>query len=72
MRVKRHTFFATNQLAKVKAGYLFVPKLDLRLKLASNIEKIGRVAFKPVANGYKVIVPYKARNEVEYLQDDGK
>lgn len=72
LRDKRHTFFVTNQNAKVKDGYLIVPKLDLKLKLAPNIEKIGRVAFKPVANGYKVIVPYKANKEIKYLPDNGK
>ena len=72
LRDKRHTFFVTNQNAKVKDGYLVIPKLELRLKLAPNIEKIGRVAFKPVANGYKVIVPYKTNKKIQYLPDNGR
>ena len=72
LRDKRHTFFVTNQNAKVKDGYLVIPKLELKLKLASNIEKIGRVTFKPTANGYKVIVPYRINKEIKYLPDNGR
>ena len=57
LRDKRHTFFVTNQNAKVKDGYLVIPKLELRLKLASKIEKI---------------VPYRINKEIKYLPDNGK
>lgn len=72
LRAKRHTFFVTNQNAKVKDGYLVIPKLELKLKLAPNIEKVGRIAFKPAAHGYKVIVPYKINQEIKYLPDNGR
>lgn len=38
---ERHTFFVTNQNAKIKNDYLVISKLDLKLKLAPNIQKIG-------------------------------
>lgn len=57
---QRHTFYVTNQNAKIKDGYLVINKLNIKVKLASDkIKKIGRIAVKPLANGYKVIVPYK-------------
>lgn len=72
LRDKRHVFFVTNQNAKVKEGYLLIPKFHLKLKLAPNIEKIGRVIFKPASGGYKVIVPYKINKKIDYLSDNGK
>ena len=73
-RDQRHTFYVTSQNARVnKAGFLVIPKLSIKIRLAStDIKKIGRVAFKPVANGYKVIVPYKTNKEIKYLSDNGK
>lgn len=73
-RDQRHTFYVTSQNARVnKAGFLVIPKLSIKIRLAStDIKKIGRVAFKPVANGYKVIVPYKTNKEIKYLYDNGK
>lgn len=70
---QRHTFYVTNQNAKVKNGYLVINKLNIKVKLASDqIKKIGRIAIKPLANGYKVIVPYKIDKEIEYLPDNGR
>lgn len=69
---KRHTFYVSNQSAKVKNSYLIIPKMQLRIKLRAGIQKIGRVAIKPVANGYKVIVPYKINHAIKYLPDNGK
>lgn len=72
-RTRRHTFFVTAQNAKVKNGYLVIKQLDVRLKLAGGIEKTGRVAFKPVTGGYKVIVPYEVKEaQKPYLPDNGK
>lgn len=68
---KRHVFYVTNQNAKIKAGYLLIPKLDFKLKLQGGIEKIQRVIFKPVSGGYKVVVPYKINKEISYLPDNG-
>ncbi len=76
---QRHTFYVTNQNAQIvrkdeqDKGYLVIKKLGIKIKLASaDIKKIGRVAFKPVANGYKVIVPYKTKQKIKYLPDNGK
>lgn len=69
---QRHTFYVTNQNAKIKDGYLVIPKLKLNLQLAPGITKIGRVAFKPLAYGYKVIVPCKTGLTIKYLEDNGK
>ncbi|QNQ84467.1 IS200/IS605 family element transposase accessory protein TnpB [Lactobacillus sp. PV037] len=66
----RHAFYVTNQNAKIKDGYLVIPKLDFKLKLQANIEKIQRVIFKPVFGGYKVIVPYKTNKKIAYLPDN--
>ena len=68
-RDQRHTFYVTSQNARVnKAGFLVIPKLSIKIKLAStDIKKIGRVAFKPVD---KVIVPYKTNKEIKYLSDN--
>lgn len=76
---QRHTFYVTTQNAQIvrkdeqDKGYLVIKKLGIKIKLASaDIKKIGRVAFKPVANGYKVIVPYKTKQKIKYLPDNGK
>ncbi len=69
---ERHIFFVTNQNAKVKDGYLIIPKLELKLKLDPRIKKIQRVGFRPLANGYKAIVQYKVNKEISYLSDNGK
>lgn len=70
---QRHTFYVTSQNAKVKNGYLVIPRLNIKLKLASDdIQKIGRVAIKPLTNGYKIIVPYKRDKKIQYLSDNGK
>lgn len=69
---QRHTFFVTNQSAKIKDGYLVIPKFNFKLKLAPHITKLQRVAFKPVYGGYKVIVQYRINKEIQYLPDNGK
>lgn len=69
---ERHTFFVTNQNAKVKDGYLTIPKLKVKIKLAPQVKKIQRVAFKPIYHGYKLIVQYKTNKEINYLPDNGK
>lgn len=69
---QRHTFFVTNQSAKVKDGWLVVPKLGFKLKLAPQIKAIQRVAFKPIYGGYKVVVQYKIDKKITYLPDNGK
>lgn len=68
-RDQRHTFYVISQNARVnKAGFLVIPKLSIKIRLAStDIKKIGRVAFKPVD---KVIVPYKTNKEIKYLSDN--
>ncbi len=72
-RSTKHVFYITNQNAHIKNGYLWIPKLNFRLKLAQNITKIQRVIFKPVSNGYfKVIVPYKTTRDIDYKPDNGK
>lgn len=71
---KRHSFYLTNQNAKIKNGYLIVPKLsNFKLKLDPNITKIQRVVFKPLSKGYfKIIVQYKINKTIEYKEDNGK
>lgn len=69
---QRHTFFVTNQNAKIKNGYLVIPKLDFKLQLAPQITALQRVAFKPVYGGYKVIVQYKISKDIQYLPDNGR
>lgn len=71
---KRHNFYLTNQNAKIKNGYLIVPKLvNFKLKLDSNITKIQRVVFKPLSKGYfKIIVQYKINKPIKYKEDNGK
>lgn len=69
---QRHTFFVTNQNAKIKDGYLVIPKFKFKLKLAPQITVLQRVAFKPGYGGYKVIVQYRINKEVQYLPDNGK
>lgn len=69
---QRHTFFVTNQSAKVKDGCLVIPKLGFKLKLVPQIKAIQRVAFKPIYGGYKVIVQYKIDQKITYLPDNGK
>lgn len=69
---QRHTFFVTNQNAKVKDGYLTIPKLKIKVKLAPQIKQVQRVAFKPIYNGYKLIVQYKIDHKIDYLPDNGR
>lgn len=76
---QRHTFYVTNQNAKIVRkgkndnGYLVIPKLNIKVKLASkDIKKIGRIAIKPLAYGYKLVVPYKLNKEIHYLPDNGR
>lgn len=69
---QRHVFYVTNQNAKVKDGYLWIPKMQFKLKLQANVEKIQRVIFKPMANCYKVIVPFKTNQEIVYKEDNHK
>lgn len=69
---RRHTFFVTNQNAKIKDGYLVIPKYNFKLKLAPHIKSLQRVAFKPIYGGYKVIVQYKTALDIQYLPDNGR
>lgn len=69
---QRHTFFVTNQNAKIKDGYLVIPKFKFKLKLAPQITVLQRVAFKSCYGGYKVIVQYRINKGVQYLPDNGK
>ena len=58
---KRHTFYATNQNAKVKGDYLVIKKLNLKLKLDDETKnhRIKQVTFTPIANDkFKVRVIY--------------
>lgn len=56
----RHTFFVTNQNAKVKNGYLVIDKLKVRVKLIDTIGKVKRVAFKPLSkNFFKMTVQHE-------------
>lgn len=72
LRGRRHTFYVTNQNAKVKNGVLTIKKLNFKLKLAPGIKKIKRVVFVPVSGGYKVIVPYDVTElQKNYLEDNG-
>ncbi|ETA74534.1 RNA-guided endonuclease InsQ/TnpB family protein [Ligilactobacillus equi] len=69
---KRHIFFVTNQNAKVKNGYLVIPKLEVKLKLADNLGKIKRVAFKPLSKKhFKVLVQYEVNNISKLKSDNG-
>ena len=69
---KKHTFYVTNQNAKIKNGYLVIPKLNIKLKLKPGVKKIGRIAFKPLARGkYKVVIPVRQEKEIKYLPDNG-
>ncbi|WP_373842781.1 RNA-guided endonuclease InsQ/TnpB family protein [Limosilactobacillus sp.] len=68
---QRHIFFVTNQNAKLKQGYLTIPKLKLRVKLAPQVKTIQRVAFKPIYGGYKLIVQYRLNRQIQYLPDNG-
>ena len=69
---ERHTFFVTNQSAKIKDGCLVIPKFNFKLKVAKRVKAIQRVAFKPVYGGYKVIIQYKITQHINYLPDNGK
>lgn len=69
---ERHVFYVTNQNARIKDGYLWIPKMKFKLKLQSGIKQIQRVIFKPINGGYKVIVPYKTNLEIQYKPDNGK
>lgn len=70
---KRHSFKITNQNAPIKNGYLWIPKLKLRLKLQSNITKIQQVVLKPLMkNKFKVIVQYRTNKKIDYKPDNGK
>ncbi len=71
-KLERHIFFVTNQNAKVRNGYLVIPKLGFKLKLDPKIKKIQRVGFKPAYKGYDVIVQYKINKIIKYLPDNGK
>lgn len=69
---KRHVFFVTNQNAKVKNGYLVIPKLEVKLKLADNLGKLKRVAFKPLSKKrFKVLVQYEVNNTSKLKADNG-
>ena len=69
---KKHTFFVTNQNAKEKDGYLVIKKLDFKLKLADNLGKIKRVAFKPLSKKrFKVLVQYEYSQPIPTYVDNG-
>lgn len=68
---KRHTFFVTNQDAKVKGGYLVIPRLNVKVKLADNLGKVKRVTFKPLPRKkFKMLVQYEVP-DVKLKEDNG-
>lgn len=68
---KRHTFFVTNQGAKVKNGYLIIKRLNIKIKLADNVGKIKQVIFKPLPRKqFKMLVQYEVP-DVEIKEDNG-
>lgn len=69
---QRHTFFVTNQNAKIKEGYLVIPKFNFKLKVTRQVTNVQRVAFKPIFGGYKVIIQYKIKQKIDYFPDNGK
>lgn len=75
LRDRRHTFYVTNQGAKIdKDGFLVIHSLDFKLQLAPGIQKIKRVTFKPLVNGYKVTVAVVQPEDKQkpYLPDNGR
>ena len=68
---KRHTFFVTNQAAKVKDSYLVIPRLNVKVKLADNLGKIKRVAFQPLPRKkFKMLVQYEVP-DIKLKEDNG-
>ena len=68
---KRHTFFVTNQTAKVKDSYLVIPRLNVKVKLADNLGKIKRIVFKPLPRKkFKMLVQYEVP-DVKLKEDNG-
>lgn len=68
---KRHTFFVTNQTAKVKGGYLVIRSLNTKIKLADNLGKVKQVTFKPLSRKrFKVLVQHEVP-DVEVRPDNG-
>lgn len=75
LRDRRHTFYVTNQDARIdKNGVLVIHSLDFKLKLMPGIQKINRVTFKPLVNGYKVTVAVVQPEDRQkpYLPDNGR
>ena len=70
-KAKKHSFFVTNQCAKVKDGYLVIKKLNVKVKLADNLGKIKQVIFKPLSrNHFKMSVQYEVP-DAEPRSDNG-
>lgn len=75
LRDRRHTFYVTNQGARIdKDGCLVIHSLGFKLQLAPGIQKINRVTFKPLVNGYKVTVAVVQPEDKQkpYLPDNGR
>ena len=68
---ERHTFFVTNQNARLKNGYISIKKLNFKLKVDPKIKSIQRLAFKPVHGGYEVFIQYKTNKSIAYKPDNG-
>ena len=69
---KRHVFFVTNQSAKTKNGYLLIPKLGIKVKLADEVIKVKRVAFKPLSKRrFRMLVQHEAKHVPEEKADNG-
>ena len=69
----RHAFKVTNQCAKVKGGYLVIPKFNLKIKLDERIKhnQIKEVVFKPLSkNRFRVLVCYEVPT-VKVKKDNG-
>lgn len=74
---KRHVFYVTSQNLKIVDHYLIIQtrnrSIDFKLKLASEIEAVKRVVFKPLSKGYfKVIVQYATNKQIAYKPDNGR
>lgn len=67
----KHIFFVTNQCTKVKNGYLVIPRLKIKVKLADNLGKIKQVTFKPLSKQrFRMLVQYEVA-DIETKKDNG-
>ena len=70
-KAKKHSFFVTNQNAKIKDGYLVIKKLNVKVKLADNLGKLKQVTFKPLSRKrFKMLVQYEVP-DAELRSDNG-